>query len=91
MILYRKVSVVRDYLTNVTSEHEIFHTQSHLHVPGVWDHSRVLMHLFAGLCKLGTTFCVNFEQQKCKISVYSSKSKNTFHFQFEEQKSVDFA
>ena len=28
------------------------------------------MHLEVGLCKLETTFCVNFEQQRFKISVY---------------------
>ena len=27
------------------------------------------MYLVVGLCKLRTTFCVNFEQQRCKTSV----------------------
>ena len=35
----------------------------------VWDYSRVHMYLVVSLCKLGTTFCVNFEQESCKISV----------------------
>ena len=37
----------RLYLWNVTSDHQILHAQSqlHVHVPGVWDHSRVHMYL----------------------------------------------
>ena len=70
MLLHRKFFVVSDYLLNVTSDHKILHTQSHLHVhvPGVWDHSRVHMYLVVGLCKFGTTFCVNFEPQRCAYS-----------------------
>ena len=68
----QKVSVVSDYLPNVTSNGQILHSQSHSH--GVWNHSRVHMYLFVGLCKLGTTFCVNFESQRCNISVYSVTS-----------------
>ena len=49
-----------------------FCTQSHS--SGVWDYYRVHMYLFVGLCKLGTTFCVNFEQQTCKTSVYTATS-----------------
>ena len=62
------------------------HAQSylHLHVPGVWDHSRVHMYLVVGLCKLGTTFCVNFEQQR---SVYALKTSSASIL----RKSVDFA
>ena len=40
----------------------------------VWDHRGVNMYLVVGLCKLGTTFCVNFEQQRCKISVHTAAS-----------------
>ena len=40
----------------------------------VWDHSKVHMYLVAGLYKLQTTFCVNLEQQRSKISVYSAAS-----------------
>ena len=32
MILYEKVSVMSDYLPNVTSDCQILHAQSHLHV-----------------------------------------------------------
>ena len=54
------------------------------------------MYLVVGLCKLGTTYCVNFEQQRCKISVYTAASalrlfQNAFRFELEEKKSVDFA
>ena len=81
-ILHRKVSVVSDYLPNVTSDPQILHAQSHS--PGVWDHSRVHMHLVGGLCNLGNTFCVNFESQRCKISVYAVASdclENGFDFE----------
>ena len=47
------------------------------------------MYLVVGLCKLGTTFYINFEQQRCKISVYTA-GRNGFHFKL-EKKSVDFA
>ena len=47
------------------------------------------MYLVTGFCKLGTTFCANFEQQRYKISVY--RAENAFHFEFEEKKSADFA
>ena len=53
--------------------------------------------LVVGLCKLWTTFCVNFEPPRCtcKILVYTAASAlkllgNGFHFEFEEKKSVDF-
>ena len=54
------------------------------------------MYIVVGLCKLGTTFCVNFEQLRCKISVYTTASalrllENAFHFESEEKKSVDLA
>ena len=53
------------------------------------------MYLVVGLCKLGTKYCVNFEQQRCKIAVYTAASawdcsENAFGFEF-EKKSVDFA
>ena len=60
-------SVVSDNLQNMTSDRQILHAHSH--------HSSVHMYLVVGLCKLGTTFHVNFEQQK-----------NAFHFEFEEKK-----
>ena len=43
-------NLVSDYLPNLTSDHQILHAQSHS--PGAWDHSRVHMYLFVGLCKL---------------------------------------
>ena len=54
------------------SDCQIFHSQSHS--PGVGDHSRVHIYLVVGLCKLETTFCVNFELQGCKISLYIAVS-----------------
>ena len=59
----------------------------------VWDNSRVYMYLVLSLCKLGTTFCVNFEQQRCKILVYTAASCNCSmpSSELEGKKSVDFA
>ena len=68
--MYRKVSVVGDYLPNVTSDCQTLHAQSHS--PAVYEHNRVHMYLVVGLYKLGTTYCVNFEQQRCKITVYTA-------------------
>ena len=51
---------------NMTRDGQILQAQSHLQVPGVLDHSRVHTFLVVGLCKLGTTFCVNFEQQRLR-------------------------
>ena len=70
--LSRKVYVVSEYLSNMTRDRQILHALSHS--PGVWEHSRVHMYLVIGLCKLGTTFCVNFESQRCNISVYTAVS-----------------
>ena len=60
MILYRKVSVVSDYMLNMIRDCQI--SNIHVQVPGVLDHSRVHKYLVVDLCKFGTTFCVNFEQ-----------------------------
>ena len=60
-----------------------------------WDHSRVHINLVIGLCRLRTTFCVNFEQQRFKLLVFTAASacdcsENAFCLEFEEKKSVDF-
>ena len=68
----------------------------------VSDHKkRVHMYLVVGFCKLGTTFCLNFEQQtlnskdvryQCiQLQVCCDCSENAFCLQLEEKKSVDFA
>ena len=72
-VAYKKVSVVSDYLPKVTSDYQILYTQESF-CTWVWDHSRVHLYLVVGLCKLGTIFCVNFEQQRCKISMYTAAS-----------------
>ena len=56
--LYRKVSVVSDYLQNVTSD------LLHVNVPEygtIVEDTCTLLH-------------VNFEQQRCKVSVYTAAS-----------------
>ena len=70
MILHRKVSVVSDYLPNVTSDRQILHAQSHS--PGLWDHSRVHMYPVVGLCKLGIIFCetLNHKDVRYQCTVY---------------------
>ena len=62
MILYKNFSVVSDYLPNLTSDRQILHTQSqlHVHVPE-YGTTVEYMYLVVAFSRLGTTFCVNFE------------------------------
>ena len=65
----------------------------HVHVSGVWDHSRVHMYLVVGLCKLGNTFSktLNSKDGRCQciqMQVHWDCSENAFHLESEEKRSV---